>query len=596
MFGQHHGIKRVLATLSSLLLGLGPAAALADTIYVCWDGSGDYLTIQAGINAASDGDEVVVCNGTYTGSGNRELILGGKAIMVRSENGPENCIIDCGGSGTGFWFENDETLASVVDGFTITNGDSGDGGGAIQCWCSSPTITNCVITGNTAWHACGGGIFCFQSSPTISNCAITGNTADADGGGIYCGYQSNPTITNCTITGNTANEGGGIYCERSSPTITDCTIAGNTSAGVCCLDESNPTITNCAISENMGRDGGGVQSYGSSPVFTNCTITANTAYRNAGIYCEGGSPTIANSTISGNTAESSAGGVYCRESNLTITNCTIAENVGYAVGGLACDRSDDLIITNCRIAANTPGGIACFSSNPTIANCAITENLWGGVQCGSASPNIVGCTIAGSTGDEHASGVYCLWGSSPTISNCILWNDTPQEIYIYSDNWQPVVRYSDIRGGWPGWGNIDADPVFVDPHNHDFHLAGGSPCIDAGCNWAVPADFADLDDDGDTAEITPLDLDGEGRFFDDPDTNDTGCRCPPIVDMGAYEFGDTGPQPCPGDLDCDRQVGPSDLGILLSCWGCDCGDLDCSGHTDQADLGILLAHWGDVCP
>ena len=128
----------------------------------------------------------------------------------------------------------------------------------------------------------------------------------------------------------------------------------------------------------------------------------------------------------------------------------------------------------------------------------------------------------------------------------------------------------------------------------------GSPCIDAGCNWDVPRDFADLDDDGDTTEITPLDLDGEGRFFDDPDTDDTGYGCPPIVDMGAYEYGATGPQPCPGDLDCDRQVGPADLGILLADWGHgggDCpGDLDCDGDIDQGDLGILLAHWGEVCP
>jgi hypothetical protein len=114
---------------------------------------------------------------------------------------------------------------------------------------------------------------------------------------------------------------------------------------------------------------------------------------------------------------------------------------------------------------------------------------------------------------------------------------------------------------------------------------------------AVPADTADLDSDDDTTEQTPLDLDGEGRFFDDPDTPDTGCGCPPIVDMGAYEFGNTGPQPCPGDLDCDRVVGHSDLGILLAAWqSSDEGDLNCDGVTDQADLGILLTHWGEGCP
>jgi len=169
------------------------------------------------------------------------------------------------------------------------------------------------------------------------------------------------------------------------------------------------------------------------------------------------------------------------------------------------------------------------------------------------------------------------------------------------------VTYSDIQGGWEGVGNIDADPLFVDPDgpdddpntwgDNDYHLSPGSPCIDAGCNGGVPHDAADLDDDDDTDEITPLDLDGEGRFFDDPDTPDSGCGCPPLVDMGAYEFGNTGPQPCPGDLDCNRTVGHSDLGILLAAWHSSAdGDLNCDSVSDHADLGILLANWGNICP
>jgi hypothetical protein len=153
--------SRAAALLLPVVLTIGVVSAYGDTIYVCWDGSGDYLTIQEGIDATQDGDEVVVCDGTYTGAGNRDLDFHGKAITVRSANGPEDCIIDCEGSEPdphrGFKFHRGETIASVVDGFTIQNGYApyesacGTVGGGILCMDSSnPTISHCVITKNSA--------------------------------------------------------------------------------------------------------------------------------------------------------------------------------------------------------------------------------------------------------------------------------------------------------------------------------------------------------------------------------------------------------------------------------------------------------------
>ncbi len=149
---------RVAALVLPVVLTIGVVGAYGDTIFVCSDGSGDYVTIQEGIDAASDGDEVVVCDGTYTGDGNRDLDFGGKLITVRSENGPDNCIIDCGGwHHRGFYFHSGETAASLVDGFTIQNGYAPEegacgtvGGGILCTYSSNPTIRRCTIRWNTA--------------------------------------------------------------------------------------------------------------------------------------------------------------------------------------------------------------------------------------------------------------------------------------------------------------------------------------------------------------------------------------------------------------------------------------------------------------
>ena len=163
--------------------------------------------IQQAIDCASDGDMVIVRDGTYTGDGNRDIDFNGKGIHLMSENGPDNCVIDCQQQGRGFYFHSGEDETSVVDGFTVANGNA-DGGG-IYCCESSPTIANNTITGNTA-NGDGGGIWCVHCSPTITNNTITGNTTNGDGGGIGC-FFAWPTITNNTITGNTANgDGGGI--------------------------------------------------------------------------------------------------------------------------------------------------------------------------------------------------------------------------------------------------------------------------------------------------------------------------------------------------------------------------------------------------
>jgi len=231
---------------------------------VCWDGTGDYLTIQAGIDAASPGDEVVVCDGVYTSIGNRDIDFRGKAITVRSENGPEACIIDCEFSGRGFIFQSGETRDSVLDGFTIRNGWAVSGG-AIRCYGSGPPIANMILVDNHATAGAGGAIKCSSGGgPLIVNCIIGRNYAAEAGGGIVFGGSGGwARILNCLIFGNTAaGPGGGVYAQEwntAGPRIGNSTIVGNVAGtqggGVGMAFYTSLLISNCIIWNNDAASG-----------------------------------------------------------------------------------------------------------------------------------------------------------------------------------------------------------------------------------------------------------------------------------------------------------------------------------------------------
>ena len=222
----------------------------------------DQPTIQAGINAAVNGDTVLVGDGTYV----ERINFNGKAITVKSVNGAASTKIDGNAGGSVVTFANSELHSSVLDGFTITNGSGKD------------------VLGYG--YTYGGGIFCDNnSSPTIINCPISGNFVTgiwSEGGGIYTlGRSSSTKIINCIITGNSSYyAGGGIFCRSGIvPTY------------------ENPTIINCIVSGNTAQHGGGVCYFGSSPTMVNCTISSNSATYGGGIYMDNYSPALIVNTI-----------------------------------------------------------------------------------------------------------------------------------------------------------------------------------------------------------------------------------------------------------------------------------------------------------
>ena len=199
-------MKKITAILLSAMLVA--IAAQATTLLV----PSQYHTIQSGIDDAVEGDTVLVADGTYTGTGNKNIDFLGKAIVVISENGTETCNIDCESDGRGFHFHSGENSNSVLSGFNVTNGYA-DNGGCICCENSSPLILNCVFIRNFAGG--GGGVYSNNGSPIFENCIITENSADYLGGGVYLhGYDNHTTFFQCIIIGNStpgySYGGGGI--------------------------------------------------------------------------------------------------------------------------------------------------------------------------------------------------------------------------------------------------------------------------------------------------------------------------------------------------------------------------------------------------
>ncbi len=458
----------------------------------------EFPSIQAAIDAVDDGTAIIVRPGTYF----ETLDFLGKTIEVRSELGAEVTTIDGGFGGPVVSFENGEGPASILEGFTITNGsgEPGLGGGGIYCFTSSPTIRDCRIVGN-ATSGFGGGMLAFGVSwPAISGTLIEGNAAGQSGGGIYAELENSAVrLEDSRILGNTAKVGfgGGVACINGTLVLKGGEVAGNTAADdggglfVVFSAQFDHRIESTVIRDNQSNGDGG------------------------GLWFEAaGDIVVANTVFVGNGARS--GGAIRARGTGTIVNCLLTGNsAAVRGGGLQYDDAGDLLV---------------------VANSIIRGN--------SAS-------------------------QTPEID--------------YPDGAE-AVTWSNIAGGWPGAGNIDADPQFVDESAGDFALAEGSPCIDAG-DATLPI----------LGEIT-VDLAGETRIVDDPAVIDTGVpgASGAVIDMGPLE---RQPAACPADLDGDGLVGVGDLLVVLSNWGAagGPGDLSGDGTVDVQDLLTLLAAWG-ACP
>jgi PKD repeat protein len=388
----------------------------------CGKRSNDYITIQAAINVAANGDMIEVYDGSYR----ENISFKGKNVKVYSANGPiATSILSPVGSNTSVvTFNQNENSGAVLQGFTISSGNAQYGAGILIANGASPSITNC----------------------TIKNC-----TAEKSGGGIaVIGNNSNPNISGVTISDNYATNG----------------------AGIACLDNARIFMDNVSINQNIANDSGaGIYVFADAAILAkNVTVKDNTASNyGGGVYLNQTSTILRGMTIKNNKAAYGSGIAMRANVSTLIDQCRITNqltaNKGGGIYAWSCDSPE---IRNTYITlnmANEGGGI--YFDNVT-------------------TPLIHFSTLADNYANSGEGEAIHVFSDTPDISpivnvrNSILW-DGGQEIKTEPEN-LVIVSWSDIAKpeiltsiDWIDYtGNINLDPIFS--NDVYYNLLQGSPC------------------------------------------------------------------------------------------------------------------------
>jgi len=538
MRGEANQARWLLSTL--FLLATLCTAATGRVIYVdadatgandgsSWDDAHNYLQdALADANTSERPLEICVAQGLYRPDQGADFTLGdgGAEFQLLSD-----VTVRGGFAGAGSIYPDSRNIEAYK---TILSGDlSGD----------DADVTNPDDLSGEPTRA--------ENSYRVVDGSDTDETAVLDGVTITAGSigmkndYGNPTLVNCTFT----NARRGMDNLRSSPTLTNCTFKGHWLNAIKQHD-GVLTLTDCVFSGNSGTSVDG--NFNAEMTLHNCTFVDNVMHSRGAIDCTGENLRLYNCEFRNNIANSMAGVSSRVEGEFIADNCTFAGNVGLSID----HKRGRMVVSNCVFAGNIQG----FRS--------------GGIESWSEYTTIRNCTFTGNSSAHGGSALHLIRGGD--VSNCILWGNSPpavdgreQEIFI---------NYCNVQEGWPGEGNIDVDPNFVEPGYWD---QNGTP-ENADDDFWVDGDYHLRSQAGrwDQQSQTWVQDDLRSSCIDAGDPNGpigvepfpNGGR----VNMGAYGASDTASKSYFGKSPCE---------VILA------GDINGDCVVDFEDLSIIVSHW-----
>lgn len=306
---------------------------------------------------------------------------------------------------------------------------------------------------------------CFESersapAPAVLYVAETGNDNDGDG------TEINPFAT---ISYTLANSIGGETIIVSPGTYYDNIVFGGKNSRIVSYYEATKDKSYIEKTVIDGGEDGAVVTFSNNETYraqlSGFTITNGRRTNGGGISIVNSSPSLSNLVIKGNTATTNGGGILIQEAQPIIRDVVVSENN----------------------AGNFGAGIFIINSRPSLRNIDIHKNranINGGIAVNNSTITGKHLTIADNEayGNNPQTGGIFSVNSAVYLVNSILWGNQPSQTASLL-NGTIDIFYSSIEGGFEGEGNIDSNPLFLNPVKNDYRLEANSPCRDAGTNY-----------------------------------------------------------------------------------------------------------------